>query len=514
MSEEKKQPIQNWEFPEITISPVAQIQEGEETSDALTKILNTLNQGQKSNRGLPLGIFTELKIGAGENVFRVTKDGIFLGASNYNNAPFQVSMAGTVKMSSLSIGSLISIQGWQFSGTFSATDYNTVAWSAGTVTLSCGASFSINAGSTGNMTERKYIYLDIPISETELQITGTASSAVGANKILIAVAEDNADNTSDATFQVFGGTGGILLTTDNIAANTVTADKISVTTLSSISANIGSITSGTVTSATVRTSAGDGRVELNPDDTLKFYDTNGDLKMQLKSIEGGGEIMHGTEHGICLLNDRIESSKDLTPGEDNSYTLGRYNMRWSDLRTMDAYVYDDLTVDDLIVVVSPGQVQTNSLRPYSGSDVNFYGNCIPWSAHAYNLGTSSDYWDAVNYKSLNDRGCLGVFDEGVELCDGRIVSDLEALKSIQKDEKEMTVYGVPRFKYSTMPKAVYKPVPIAKEDIIKRDLEGKEFVQYKKGEKAGADGAELSALISIMIGALKELDSRLTKLEK
>jgi len=156
-------------------------------------------------------------------------------------------------------GSELSIQGWQFSGTFSATNYRVVAWTAGTVTLMDGTTFSISGGNTGNMTALTYIYFDKAVSETSLQITTTASTAVGSNKILIAVAQNNADTAKAATFQVFGGTGGIgtFITADNIAANTITANEIAVNTitanelnvtyLSAISADLGSITSGTIT---------------------------------------------------------------------------------------------------------------------------------------------------------------------------------------------------------------------------------------------------------------------------
>ena len=136
----------------------------------------------------------------------------------------------------------------------------------------------------------------------------------------------------------------------------------------------------------------------------------------------------------------------------------------------------------------------------------------PSTHSALDLGTASDYWNEINYKTLTDRGCLGVFDKGVVLQDGSKVSDIDALKSIKQHSTLKTTYGVPRFDYSTMPKVVYKPAPIAENDIY--DENDKEKLLYKKGEKMGEDGAETTALISIMIGALKEIDNRLNKLEK
>ncbi len=141
-------------------------------------------------------------------------------------------------------------------------------------------------------------------------------------------------------------------------------------------------------------------------------------------------------------------------------------------------------------------------------------NLRPSGAGVINTGDASDYWNDISYKTLTDRGCLGSFDAGVEMPDGSLVSDTQALKLIRiSDEK--TVYGVPRFDYSSMPKAVYRPAPVAKEDIYKTDSDGKVTTEilYKAGEKMGADGAETTALISIMLGAIIELAGRLEVLE-
>lgn len=88
----------------------------------------------------------------------------------------------------------------------SVTDLDTIAWAAGTITMSNGRTFAISAGNTGNMAARTYIYLDTAASLTVLQVTTTASTAMGANKILIAVAQNGA---AQATFQVYGGLGGL-----------------------------------------------------------------------------------------------------------------------------------------------------------------------------------------------------------------------------------------------------------------------------------------------------------------
>jgi len=157
-------------------------------------------------------------------------------------------------ITAIQAGSEIAIQGWQHDLVFSVTDLNTVAWASGTITLLDGTTYSIDAGNTGNMSAINYIYLDIGTSITVLQTTTTASTAVGSGKILVAVAEDGTD---EATFQVFGGIGGLningssiaadSITTNELAANSVTATEINVSNLAAIEADLGSITAGNIT---------------------------------------------------------------------------------------------------------------------------------------------------------------------------------------------------------------------------------------------------------------------------
>jgi len=119
----------------------------------------------------------------------------------------------------------IAAQGWTFTSIFSATNYRVIAWTTGVFTTAGGTAYSITAGNTGNMAATTYIYLDTAVSSTVLQVTTTATTANGSGKVLIAVASLNADTTSDATVQVFGGTGGQILLVDNIAANSASTNE-------------------------------------------------------------------------------------------------------------------------------------------------------------------------------------------------------------------------------------------------------------------------------------------------
>lgn len=136
------------------------------------------------------------------------------------------------------------------------------------------------------------------------------------------------------------------------------------------------------------------------------------------------------------------------------------------------------------------------------------GELSPGGLYTINLGNSLQFFNEINYKTLVDRGCLGWFDEGVELQDGRKVSDTEAILAVKKSTTERTIYNTEKLDYSTMPKVVYKPAPIAQEDIYEKGV-----LKFRKGQKMGQDGAETTALISIMFGAIKELTLRVRELE-
>lgn len=147
----------------------------------------------------------------------------------------------------IGVGSEIAIQGWTHDCVFSVTDANTVAWSSGTITLMNGATYSIDAGNTGNMAAETFVYLDIGTSITVLQTTTTKATAVGLGKIMVAVCEDATD---EAEFIVFGSSEANMdagkiransLTSNEIAANTITASEIAAGTITAAEINIGDI---------------------------------------------------------------------------------------------------------------------------------------------------------------------------------------------------------------------------------------------------------------------------------
>lgn len=148
------------------------------------------------------------------------------------------------------------------------------------------------------------------------------------------------------------------------------------------------------------------------------------------------------------------------------------------------------------------------------------GSLNPDGGGTYNIGDSGNYIGDLSYKTLTDRGCLGWFDDGVELQDGRIVSDTEALLAIKKHPTKKTIYGAAMLDYRTFPKVAYKKATIDGK-VLKRDANDEPYFTKKGKKTPAADGVEMTSMFSVMIGAIKELalenkalKARLEKLEQ
>jgi len=123
---------------------------------------------------------------------------------------------GTIPTTTLDVSNW----GWGQTCAFVSSTLNTVTWGAGTFTSADGTAYSIDAGSTGVMAAKTYIYLSLLDSETVYQKTTTSSDAVGLGKVLIAVAENG---ITSATYMLSEATQ---IVGDNIIANTIDASKI------------------------------------------------------------------------------------------------------------------------------------------------------------------------------------------------------------------------------------------------------------------------------------------------
>lgn len=239
---------------------------------------------------------------------------------------------------------------------------------------------------------------------------------------------------------------------------------ISGTTFSGITILGSTLTGNTVTGGTVRTSSGTTRVEMNGTDNALYFYNDGNIQLAVD------------QNGLTI-NTPLGVSSGFIQGAGS-------NALW---------------------------INVDSGGPY-GIEVNS-GAVLPLeAAGGMDLGDASDYFGEVNYKTLTDRGCLGWFDDGVELNDGRKVSDTEALLAIRPHPTRKTPRGATRIDYKTMPKHVYTPAA-DKGVLLPRDENDEPYKMVDGVKKVAQDGAETTALIAIMLGAIKELTLRVKELE-
>src|SRR3990167_416733 len=243
--------------------------------------------------------------------------------ANRATAPFRVTEAGAITASNFTMtgGALsgivnstatdISLLEKTHNLTFSVTDADTIAWTSGTIVYSNGRTFTIDAGNTGNMLALTYIYLDTGVSSTVLQTTTTYSTAMGANKSLFGMAQNN---TVTAMFIPYGaGTplidganiGALSIVAGNIAASTITAGKLSVSQLSAITADLGTITAGTVTGATIQTSASGRRVLIDSTGITLYNSSDvavGWLNSNVSESVNGLALISGTDQTLMYAD--------------------------------------------------------------------------------------------------------------------------------------------------------------------------------------------------------------------
>jgi len=300
--------------------------------------------------------------------------------ANRATAPFSVTEAGVVSASNITItgGSVsgvpifnipndsntdISLLEKTYDMVFSVTDADTIAWTSGTITLSNGRTFAIDAGNTGNMVALSYIYLDPATSETVLQVTTTYSTAIGADKILIGTAE----NGSITAYFIPYGPGQALINGDsigalsivagNIATGTITAGKMNVSELSAIAADLGTITAGSVSVV-----SGANTIGLTPLGTYAIFSgTTGSPEFRVTpggvltatgaTISGNITATTGAIGGFDVGSDYIRDSANsfglsstVTGGNDVRFWAGdTYANR--DIASLRIYESGDFTMD-------------------------------------------------------------------------------------------------------------------------------------------------------------------------
>jgi len=271
------------------------------------------------------------------------------------------------------------------------------------------------AGNTGEMIATTYIYLDVDVSSTTLQITTTSADSVGAKKILIAVAKNNADTTSKATFQAFGGAGGTLITVDSIAANSSSVNEfisntaqikdavISSAKIASLVANKITAGTGIINSLSVLSTLTMGGASTNG--IIQSYGWDGSVN--------GFQILGGSTPSVSLIGGTI------TGGIIQTKTDG-YRLRMNGTSSALEFLNND-TIVGSIVTSAVGDVTISGnddvLISAGGSVVVSIASTSfkPASNGSYDLGASGNQWNDLYLDGKVDLGNYSIQQSGSEL---------------------------------------------------------------------------------------------------
>jgi len=115
-----------------------------------------------------------------------------------------------------------SSQAFTTSVVFSATDYNTAAWAAGTITFADGTSLGIDAGNSGNLASG-YWWVYYTWGQTTLAYTQTEATAIATNKVILAILQVGTDTSQEINISTLGRAKGIVIAKQQLGESSVFA---------------------------------------------------------------------------------------------------------------------------------------------------------------------------------------------------------------------------------------------------------------------------------------------------
>ena len=310
----------------------------------------------------------------------------------------QLTPGSAIPQSAFAIAQL----GWTQTMVFSASGANTIRWDGpggantpGTFTSSSGVSYAISAGNTGTMAAITYIYLNTDVSTTQYQVTTNQADVIGPNRVLIAVAQNQ---TATATF-------------NTVQTSLITANNIFVNTLSSISANMGTITAGSINISNLSFIASNGYATFIGVSTLN--------KKAYTNFEAAGRFVNTTTAGVTIApvygNQGVTLATTATASRYTRvlwYINNVYTNNPTFTFTLTANALNAATGDSaaFIGLGDPGVSETG----YSPVSKSFLGVNIRKSGGTVNVGSMMNNGNAdggvgANFTTISDSDSLEVF---------------------------------------------------------------------------------------------------------
>lgn len=522
------------------------------TNVPLAEVASNSNENQG---GTFLSDLRELSVGdGGSNIFHANKQGIWLGSDKFSTAPFSVNMYGHAIATSITVSGYITV-----GGAAADVNANTTTISGGKITtnsidankivtgsLIVGTNVAIGtaedaAGVTtivGNTVTTSYVnalnvtakYVVASVSLSSPTITGGTIS-IGSGNTIFKVDSNGLylGNASfySAPFRVdmwgYVTASGLTLTDAYVGSGSSYAgNQIGETYIANLSCS--KITSGTFTvggtsqptAITILESSLTGNARFGFQHGSRMWEDSSS-RIGINSIGTPFYIYVGSVQRIIIPNSgqtriidgvRLDGNLNVTAGYDERIEGGRLYVN-----TYNNYSeYLHVEGDGKFV----GNLQTNHLDPRA--------------ANSYNCGGASLYWAYVNCHDVSYHS-IGCYDDGVTIKkDGKLVkvSDVEAIKNIKPHATEKTKDGAPLIDKFSLPIEMFIPaadqdgklyprnsdnIPIVDKINSTIDKNKNEVKTITKEPMADADGESGAQLLGLLLGAIKELDSRIASLE-
>jgi len=262
-------------------------------------ITNTTMVGGSFNGG-------KITIGSGNNIFTANKDGIFLGSSSFDTAPFSVNMLGDV------IANSIIITGGSLDGT------STIG---GRLCSTVAEAIDANGHFIDDRfdTDSKTILSDFTFGTSGALQIGTYSDGVSGDIRISPNGILGRNKDGDTTFSINGTTGEATFGGTLVAASG-TFGTVTAGTLSGVE-----ISGSTITGGTIQTSSTGQRVEIaSSNNTITFYNDDGDIVTQMGGGDNVGNALNIKFDSTTTVGMRIDTAQANDIGI-NYFCSGNYN---------------------------------------------------------------------------------------------------------------------------------------------------------------------------------------------
>lgn len=507
--------------------------------------------------------FGAVGVGSGSKVFRVDESGMWLGAAKWADAPFKVDMDGNLTATSLTITGYIPTGG-------AAADVNggVTSINAAKINISGATTFTSGYDPTSKVAMVGGNYTSTSATAAKVQIfpdanTGIVAYASNGTSVVFKVVVGGTDVGDVIMGNYSGGSGakwdqsaGILKIKGDIEAGNIDADRISSGTFSTSripnlsatkitsgylsadrieagSLNASVIGAGTINAATINVT------NLNASNITQgvhYIGSTGQASSIVIRQNGQNGYLTWT-NGNKIWSDESNYMGFTAIGERfyfytgsvlyslfqrgaaakfyaGIYSVGNFNIQ--DDSTSD---YDNMSTYNARIRKGSLWINTSdspSERLWVDGSAKITDNLKsdhhdPNGNKSYNLGGDSNAWDYVYADDFINKS-MGWYDDGAELQDGTIVSDMEALRRIRPHSVMKNKNGSMKLDPDTLPKAVFRRAKDRNTGIpYKRNKNGI-AISPETGEPVG-DGESLTHMVSLIFGALKEVDNRLIKVE-